>query len=1189
MDLTAFCKNPCPSGLVALYKTGRMMIIRTFILLVTCLQLSAIAYTQEITLSVKNVPLETLFTRIQQQTPYRFVYTNEQLEGTKKISLSVTNATLAVVLERCFRDQPLNYSIEEKFIIVRRKEKTVEKQGSPAAGIDLTGKVLNEQGEPVTGVTVSVKGTGIATATDTWGEFKFTNIDTTATLVFTSVNTETLEMKLDGKKKLVIVLKTKITGLADVAVTVSTGYQDIPRERATGSFSFVDNKLINRSVSTNVLDRIENLVPGVLFNKGDAANTDPLLIRGRSTIYANAAPLIVLDNFPYDGDLNNINPNDVESITVLKDAAAASIWGARAGNGVIVITTKKGKTGKPRIELNSNFSFQQRPDLFNIKTISGRDYIELEKNLFAKSYYATDEFFNQINYGHPPLTPVIELLIAKRDGLIPPAVADAQIEGLKKHDVRSDLQKYFYRNSINQQHSITFSGNTPVLNYYLSAGWDRNLSNLAATQLNRVALRSKNIFKINEKLQADASFNYVQSTNVNGNNPGYNLNSGSGKALYPYAQLADANGNPLNLVRDYRAGFTDTAGAGNLLNWKYNPIRDISNEKNTVKTRDFTLSTAIHYQLTHALSAEIRYQFENQLINGSDLHNDASYFTRDLINQFSQFDPVSGSVTYPLPLGGIIDNNSTELISHQARAQLNFYQSWKAKQQVSAIAGWEIKSLTTTANNYRSYGYEPDNSTINTLVDFLHYYPIFTNVYSTGQIPNPQNISKKVDHFLSWYANASYTFNNRYTLSVSAREDEANLFGVKANQKGTPLWSAGAGWTISKENFYRIGWLPFLKLRVTYGYNGNISRLASAYTTATYNTANTTPAVEATILTPPNEKLRWEQVGTFNVGLDFESRNKIISGTIEYFRKNGKDLLGQAPVDPTLGLTGGSGQSFYYGNVAAMKGKGIDLELRSRNIDGRFKWSTNFIIGYAVSQITKYLASVSSTGAAYLTPIGSYYINPVIGKPVYAVYSYPWAGLDRNTGDPLGRLNGKNSNDYAAMYQLPLDSLVYNGPAQPLYSAALRNSFQWKNVSLSFNISYKGGYYFRRTSINYDNLFSSWTGSGDYAASWQQPGDEKKTSIPSMVFPSNPQRDGFYQYSQVLVEKADNIRFEDINLGFDMDRLQLHGLPVNHIHLYLYMANLGFLWKAAKSGTDPYYNNIPMERKRVSIGATITF
>ena len=526
MLLTLFGKKP-RSGLPHANETGQKMRLLTIFLLGICYLLPANSFSQAITISVHNASLESAFKQIQDQTTYKFVYTTEQIKKAQKITLDLKDQPLDLVLRECLKNQSLDYKIEDQFIIIR----STRAKSAAIGQLEISGRKKKKKNEPLPGITVRVKGSSNATASDAEGQFTISNLDSNAVLVFSSINTEIQEIHLHGRTNLLVVLKFRIVNLSDVSVSVNSGYQEIPKERITGSFGFVDNKLFNRTVSTNVLERIENLVPGVVFNKGDAANTDPILIRGRTTIYADAAPLIVLDNFPYDGNVNNLNPNDIESITILKDAAAASIWGARAGNGVIVITTKKGRGTKPQLEFNSNFTFQKTPDLFNVKTIPSPDYIDLEKYLFDQGYYFVDELYNQINFGHPPFTPVVDLLIKKRDGLINPSDADAQIESLKKFDVRNDLEKDLYRNSLNQQYAINVSGNTPALNYYLSVGWDRNLPVLLGSQSDRITMRSKNTFKISDKLSIEAGLNYVESISKNGNNPGYSLNRGAGKGL----------------------------------------------------------------------------------------------------------------------------------------------------------------------------------------------------------------------------------------------------------------------------------------------------------------------------------------------------------------------------------------------------------------------------------------------------------------------------------------------------------------------------------------------------------------------------------------------------------------------------------------------------------------------------------
>jgi hypothetical protein len=630
-----------------------------------------------------------------------------------------------------------------------------------------------------------------------------------------------------------------------------------------------------------------------------------------------------------------------------------------------------------------------------------------------------------------------------------------------------------------------------------------------------------------------------------------------------------------------------------LENWIYNPIQEIRREDNKSHIHDFTASLGLKYKIFNSLNLELRYQFENSTNNQEDAHNDSSYYVRDLINKYTQVDPVLGTLSYPIPPGGILDRNASEILSHQGRAQLNFRNGWGDNHQLTAIAGWEVRSLTTTANASRSFGFRPEISSINSNVDFVTAFPQYQYgvlaPYVTVQIPNIDDISSLTDHFLSYYANAAYTFKNRYVISASARDDQANLFGVKANEKGKPLWSAGVSWEISKEPFFHIGWVPFLKFRATFGSNGNISRLTSAYTTTLFSNAFYTSSIRARIINPPNNNLHWEQISMLNLAVEFETLHKRISGKIEYYLKKGTGLMGQSPVDPSLGLSDQGGRNFFYGNVAGMKGKGTDIELRSTNFAGTFTWLTDLIFSYAGSKVTQYLMPVSATGHTYLA-VASNNINPVIGKPLYALYSYRWAGLDPATGDPTGYLNSKPSTDYVGISaNTPLDSMKYNGSAQPLYFGAFRNTFNWHHISVSVNISYKGGYYLRRSSINYGSLYSSWTGDRDYALRWQKSGDEKKTIVPSRVYPINSARDDFFTNSEVLVEKGDNIRLEDVTLSYDLDRAQWSKLPFRNVRINLYASNLGIIWTANKLHLDPYAINVPGNGKVISLGLNINF
>jgi TonB-linked SusC/RagA family outer membrane protein len=1149
------------------------------VLLFCCLWIFERGAAQTFSFSFVRTPLEQVFRVVEKKTGYRFNYVSRYVAAAHPVSFVVRGATLEQVLALCFKDQSLTYKIEakDKAILVIPTNPPAQPDARPPP--DIGGKIMDETGHPIAGVSIIVDSLGKGTASDEQGGFLLTGIPDGATIQFTHVGYQREDVKVNGQTNIVLTLKPARQTLSSVSIEVSNGYQVVSREPAVGSFDFVNQGLVSRSVTTNILDRTENLTPGLLFNHGDAAGADAMLIRGRSTLYADAAPLVVLDNFPYDGNLANINPNDVESITILKDAASASIWGARAGNGVIVITTKTGKTPKPQVTVNSSVTVQGRPGLFNMNTISSGDAISVQESLYNQGFYAG----NLSNAFHPP-TPLVGLMLdSVNSGNLSMASAQAEFKSMAAHDVRNDEKRYFYQTSVNQQHAISVSGNSPSVNYYMSAGWDHDLSNVVTEHDDRITLRSSNTFKVSPRFKVEVAMNFVDNIADQGNNPQYLIVSArNSQQLSPYTPLVDARGKPLPVYLDYSQSFVQSAEAQGLLNWAYSPVGDLYNEDMKTNTRDYLVDAGVQYKVLEPLTVEVKYQFENEMIGLSDLHNDSSYYARNLINSYTQVNPVTGTLSYPVPLGAILDVANGEVLSQQGRAQVNYGDTWRNKNRLDLMAGWEIRRVVTTGNSNRYYGYDPNTEKVGN-VDYDSVYAYY-GIPLVSNIPNSQAVSRAVDDFLSYYANGAYVYDGRLTLSASARKDEANLFGVNTNEKGTPLWSAGTGWIISRERFYHARWLPFLKARMTYGYNGNISRLASAYTTTTAYPALTTPATRAIINNPPNDKLRWEKVGMFNAGLDFTTRNRVVDGSVEFYTKRDKDLLARAPVDPTLGV------SSFYGNVASMKGRGVDLRLTTRDMYGKFKWYTTLLFSYSATRVTKFDMPSPALGSTYINVAASN-INPVLGKPVFAYFSYRWRGLDPATGDPQGYLNGKTSKDYSAIIaQTSLDSMVYNGPAEPVYFGALRNDLTYKGITLSFNISYKFDYYFRKPSINYYSLYRENTGNADFVRRWKIPGDELKTNVPSMPpAMSDVNRDIFYQNSSALVKKADNIRLEDIRLSYDIRRGDWRQMPFEHICLYLYASNLGPIWRANRFRVDPYYNNVPLNGAALSIGTTIDF
>ncbi|MEO6133500.1 MAG: carboxypeptidase-like regulatory domain-containing protein, partial [Ginsengibacter sp.] len=367
----------------------------------------------------------------------------------------------------------------------------------------ISGKVISASGNlPLRGVSVTLAQQKSTTYTDDSGAFTFslTSANEILTVSHIGFYSQRIPVSINMSLPLLITLQDSTVKLDEVVV--NTGYQYIPKERATGSFVHIDNELLNRRVSTNILDRLEGVTSGLIFNPGSTQNGSRpsneklgITIRGRSSIdeKVNADPLIVLDNFPYEGDINNINPNDIESITVLKDAAAASIWGARAGNGVIVITTKKGRMNQPlQIEFSSSFTTGKKPDLFySSNFLQSSDYIDAEKFLFDKGYFNSD-ISNTTS--RPPLSPAVEIFAKVRAGSLSQTEANSLLDELKKNDVRNDFSKYVYRKSAKQQYSISLHGGSSLTSYFLSVGYDKNAENLIRNSFERFTLNSLNNF-----------------------------------------------------------------------------------------------------------------------------------------------------------------------------------------------------------------------------------------------------------------------------------------------------------------------------------------------------------------------------------------------------------------------------------------------------------------------------------------------------------------------------------------------------------------------------------------------------------------------------------------------------------------------------------------------------------------------
>lgn len=1030
----------------------------------------------------------------------------------------------------------------------------------------LRGKVVDDQQVGITGVTLRVEGKNHVFFTDSLGQFTVAVPKDTGKLNLSAIGFQPLSVSFRVSSLPVQITLQRSDNILE-EVTVNTGYQQLPKERATGSFVQITGEMLRTMPSRNLMERLDGKAAGLQFDyRSDNTN---LNIRGLNSFNTGASrPLVVVDNFPYEGDLENLNPNDIESVTLLKDAAAASIWGARAGNGVIVINTKKG-AGLEKLDVNvsANTFIAEKPDLFYYQQMNSGDFIEVEQFLFSRQFY--DRNYTSATKQRLVFSPVVDMLFAHQNGDLSLVDLNARLEYLGKLDYRNDLTEHFLRKSVNQQYHAELSSSTDKHSYRMALGYDTRTGSNIGSNDDRLSLRINNTLDPLPRLKVESMISYSEAMNSSsGSFPTYPIVPGGGKnSLYPYAELVDADGNALVIPKNYNAGFVEAEAGGALLDWAYRPLEDVYHSTSTTKSRHLNVNLRVSIKLLESLRAEATYGYENQVGKGTSLRLEESFFAREQINRFTEI--VNGNVIYNLPRGDIYSNSADLLQSHRLRGQLNFNRQFGGPHRLNWIAGGEISKNSTERESYGVYGY---NSSVLTHknVDYLSAYPIYGNLAGNSFIPSFDSYGGGTRRFVSMYSNALYTYLGRYSLSVSARQDGSNAFGSKTNSRWNPLWSSGLAWQLSKERFLQhIDWLDQLKLRSTLGFSGNATAAAVTQTTISYaSNSQFTNLPYAIINTLPNPSLKWETIKMVNLGLDYSLFANRLSGSVEYYKKRSFDIVSFDPIDPTTGY------SSMTRNVGEIKSEGLDLTFAGNLRFGLLQWNTQLNFSYARNEVTKYLGGIGAT-TGYVD--GGLKLSPMEGKTLYPVFSYRFAGLDPENGDPVGYLNQEESKDYNRMIADSLQYLNYHGSALAPYYGALNNTVSVGQFQLSFSILFKWGHYFKKGTIAYSSLFNSWTGHQDYALRWQQPGDEKLTTVPSMVYPANTSRDGFYQNSEANIEPADLVRFQNIRLGYNFKNI-FKGQKAIGGQLYLGVNNLGLLWTRSKSGVDPDFTGLPSPR-----------
>ncbi len=1147
--------------------------IAAFLLLYAPLTFQMDAMAQKIRFTAVQTKPSEIFKEIKKQSGYGFVYSNEDIKRLKVVSLPAGEYDMHALLDQMMHNQPLKYSISDKLITIEHKATTVPKWKAVAnalqEGIEVKGRILDDKGGFVKGATVQVKGSSGGALSDENGYFTLTNVSSESIIRITYLGHQPVEAVARPQMG-TITLFPSDQAIEEVNV-MNTGYYQAPRERATGSFVHIDNKTIERGTSPDILQRLEGMVSGMQFTKAGSSNIEDVRVRGLSTLEGNQRPLIVVDNFPYEGnmyntndsygvDLSFINPSDVESITVLKDAAAASIWGARAANGVIVITTKKGKLGQAnRVNFSYRSTFDEKPDLLeNRRRLPSSVIMDVEKVQFGRGKYNS-------TLVQTAIPEYAEWLFKHKNGTITDAELAQIEERFRNTEVRDDVSKYLMQTGITQQYNLDFSGGASSYAYYLAAGYNKARTNWIGEESQRLNVSTQHTFQPVKDLMISARIDYTQTKSQN-NALKMDMLGGGTVGLSPYARLADEYGNPLSIIKDYRQSYKDAPINTGLLDWNYYPLLERGLIDSRGRGKEIRFNVEANYTFLKHFKASVSYNHGTGDNDSERYYDKESYYVRNLVNRFTD-DKMNRVIPY-----GDIRLLGTPFVSkfNNARGTLYYNQNFNSNHKINALAGVEVNSSTRYSTaGHLFYNYNKDIGQGESHFDFKKSYN--TRPDGSTLIPSiyPINLSHFTDRFLSYFGNASYEYSNRYVLSSSLRWDASNLYGVKTNQKGIPLWSVGGAWHIHNEAMFNVDWISQLTARLTYGKAGNTFKDVSHFPLLQFNIKQPNFENQATVRSAGNPTLRWETVSTTNAAVDFALLSNRLNGSFEFYVKSAKDLIGKDFMAPSTGIiTGGTALASSLVNYAAMRTRGIDLTLNSKNLVGDFTWNSTVLFSITKNKITNvYTNPTARIYDYYNTPPA-----PVEGVSRDLIYSIPWNGLDGETGMPIMYINGeRTTNNLAFHNSLRLESLNKAGVAVDPYFGSVRNDFSYKNFDLSFLITWKSGAVFRRSSMysgaEYNGIYHM-----DYFKRWQKPGDEEFTNVPAYAEVYDANGSTNYSFSDALITRGDLVRLKDITFGYTLRKSRIPKLPFQSMRITGNVANLGLLWKSNKEGLDPDYH-----------------
>ncbi len=1178
--------------------------MKLVLFLILALSLSATAgvysQNQRVSFEFEDATILEVLNEIKYQTGLSFIYSEEKIQELDRVSVDSAGETVEEVLNEIFGKSSLECRFQDNVIMVVDKPSVPVIKEQQKKKI-IKGKVTDDQGVPLPGVSVVVEGTNTGVATNIDGEYSLTVSDKDI-LVFSFVGMISREIRYAGQEKLNVVLKSDAENLNEVVIT---GYQKVSVERSTGAVATIKASDVEKKGQSNLLNSLEGMVAGLgISNNPGEEGSKKISIRGTATINGNSSPLVVIDGFVVETDLSSLNPYEIESVNILKDAASASIYGARSANGVIVITTKRGVKGKSRVNYTNNFTFGQKPDLkYRMNRASSSDLVDaqiigagddphtyqhyLDNNPAWASYYV-----NSRNL-------VYETLAQLNEGSISQEQADAKLLALRSKDNLSQLEDIFTQESFESQHNLSVSGGSDKNNYRVSLNYTSNKGSWVGDKSERIAFDVMNNLKLNDKIRVDIGGNISM---YDSKSIPYDKNILLNQ-VSSYEMFKDENGNPLP-VRIGRVGSGGTNSAGlfggkdlleiqrlidmGLLDENYYPVKELNNYSN--KTKDFfaRIQARLYVDLLKGVKGTFGFQYERGASKETYYASADSYEMKQIINNASPKDYAGDQSTLNIPLGARITESRGDRHSYTMRGQLDFDKTF-GEHNFRALTGSEIRHIFSSSSTIDKFGFDEktllfhqvDAKSLSENIEDVNH----PNGYIGGGISMADDFNEKTDRFFSLYGNFSYDYKRKYILSGSMRIDQSNLFGTDPEFRYKPFWSVGGKWRIHEESFFDSKLVDALSLRFSYGINGNIANDYGPFNIAQSLLSYRAGMVNSLYISSPSiEDLRWERTATSNVGLDVSIHNRKIKLGIDYYLKDTKDILASGKADPTQGF------AYLMKNDANIKNKGIEISLNTTNLQtNNFKWSTSLAFRYNKNKVGKVLNTED-----YVAWIASSLQN-IEGSPSNSYFLYEWAGLDDKGQVLVNNANGETVTVASGIFTpgetLRKEDLVYAGTADPKYTGALTNNLSYGNFGLSFMFVFSGGHVLLNDTYNGDYIGPQPSKvHADVSKAWKKAGDEAITDVPKIN--SYTYAPSISKYSTKNIIDGDYFKLRELILTYNLPKHVLQKLFLQSAVLSFRANNLFYVAKN-KEGIDPEAHGIGTRyfptKPSYSVGVNINF